>query len=192
MGCAFIIIDMQEDFFKGNLILNGKKYLLVKKINELISTCRITKTPIIWVRQEFEEDLSDAFLIMRKNNIHKTIKGTDGCKILNELNREENDLNIVKKRYSAFYKTNLEENLKGLNVETIILAGINTHACIRMAAIDAYQRDFEVILAEECIESYDVDFHKESFRYLTGSISKAMLNKNIQESLINNNHNVND
>jgi nicotinamidase-related amidase len=33
------------------------------------------------------------------------------------------------------------------------LAGINTHACIRTAAIDAFQRDYDVILAGDCIAS---------------------------------------
>jgi nicotinamidase-related amidase len=186
MGYAFIIIDMQEDFFKDNFILNQKKSSLIKKINELINICRISKTPLIWVTQEFEEDLSDAFLVMRENNIHKTIIGTEGCKILNDLNKNTNDLSIIKKRYSAFYKTSLEENLQALNIDTLILAGINTHACIRMAAVDAYQRDYKVILARECMDSYDEAFQNESLRYLTGYISKALFNKDIQEILISN------
>ncbi|WP_353682583.1 isochorismatase family protein [Mesorhizobium sp.] len=38
-----------------------------------------------------------------------------------------------------------------------MLCGVNTHACIRMAAVDAYQRDFRVVLAEECVGSYDAE-----------------------------------
>ncbi len=36
-----------------------------------------------------------------------------------------------------------------------MLAGINTHACTRMTAIDAYQRDLAVILPREAVDSYD-------------------------------------
>jgi maleamate amidohydrolase len=48
---------------------------------------------------------------------------------------------IIKKRYSGFYGTTLDETLARLAPDAIILAGINTHACIRTTAVDAYQRD---------------------------------------------------
>lgn len=120
---------------------------------------------------------------MRKNNIFKHIKGTEGCAIIRELGKSANDLYIIKKRYSAFYNTDLEKALKANNIDTLILAGINTHACIRMAAVDAYQRDYEVILAKDCIESYDKSFHDESIRYLTRYISKAFDNNDIKKLL---------
>lgn len=186
MKCALIIIDMQEDFFKDNLTLNKKRYLLTKNINFLIDICRASDVPIIWVTQEFEKDLSDAFMVMRENNVYKNIRGTQGCAILNELYKSANDLYIVKKRYSAFYNTDLEETLAANNVDTLVLAGINTHACIRMAALDAYQRDYKVILAKDCIDSYDKAFHEESIRYLTRYISKALDNNDIKKILTEN------
>ncbi|MGA7401137.1 MAG: isochorismatase family protein, partial [Candidatus Sulfotelmatobacter sp.] len=54
---------------------------------------------------------------------------------------------LIKKRYSAFYQTELDQLLHRLQPDAIILAGINTHACIRVTAIDAYQRDWETIVA---------------------------------------------
>jgi nicotinamidase-related amidase len=47
----------------------------------------------------------------------------------------------------------------GAVVDALIAAGINTHACICATAIDAYQRDFPVIVASDCIDSYDRQHH---------------------------------
>ncbi len=47
--------------------------------------------------------------------------------------------------------------LEGLGVTQVILCGVNAHACIRTAAIDAYQRDLRVIIATDYIGSYDVE-----------------------------------
>jgi isochorismate hydrolase len=58
----------------------------------------------------------------------------------------------------------------------LILAGINTHACIRMTAIDAYQRDIPVILAADCIGSYDREHHEISLRYMKDKIAVVMSN----------------
>jgi nicotinamidase-related amidase len=59
---------------------------------------------------------------------------------------------------------NLDNVLDQLQPDSIILAGINTDACIRMTAIDAYQRDWAVILASDCIASYDREHHDITLR----------------------------
>jgi nicotinamidase-related amidase len=59
--------------------------------------------PIVWVRQEFQADLSDAFLEVRAKGISITIKGTPGCQIIPELPIRPSEIVIVKKRYSAFF-----------------------------------------------------------------------------------------
>lgn len=59
-----------------------------------------------------------------------TIAGTDGCEILPELDHRPTDMTIVKKRYSAFFGTDLEATLKRVCPDMLVVAGINTHACI--------------------------------------------------------------
>jgi len=105
--------------------------------------------PIIWVRQEFEPDLRDAYPEMKAKGIRITIKGTGGCEITSELATAPTDPVVIKKRYSAFFGTQLDQMLHRLAPDVLILAGINTHACIRMTAIDAYQRDWKIVVAAE-------------------------------------------
>ena len=88
MKYALVIIDMLNDFFDRNPRLKKLKKALCKNSNELIRFARQKKVPVIWIRQEFKSDLSDAFLIMRKKKESVTIKGTKGCKVLEELNRK--------------------------------------------------------------------------------------------------------
>lgn len=183
MKATIIIIDVLQDFFReGRLKEHREK--LVKSINELVNIGRERGLPIIWVRQEFKDDLSDAFLALRKSGNKITIENTEGCKFLPELDRQESDHEILKKRYSAFFKTEMDDLLDRLGVDTLILAGVNTHACIRMAAVDAYQRDYKVILAIDCIDSYDEEFHKVSLRYLEKTISVPLSNEEIKSKLI--------
>ena len=179
MKTAILIIDMLNDYFlEGRLA--DRRTILCDKINELTTLGREIGLGIIWVRQEFKKDLSDAFLIMREKNISKTIEKTKGAQILNELIRNDADYEIIKKRYSAFYKTNLDEILNRANIQQLIICGINTHACVRMAAIDAYQRDIKVIIATDCVNSNDTDHHKITLRYLGNGIASLMGNEEIK------------
>ena len=175
MPTAILIIDMLNDFFHDGRLKERRKELC-GKINDLIHWGRQHNLKLIWVRQEFKEDLSDAFLTMRKKGIRKTIEKTAGSLILDELNLTEGDLEIIKKRYSAFYKTNLEEILSAAEIKQLILCGINTHACVRMTAIDAFQRDFEIVIASDCVESYDEEHHTVSLRYLGKDIARLLDN----------------
>jgi isochorismate hydrolase len=97
---------------------------------------------------------------------------------------DPSDTVIVKKRYSAFYGTILDEILARLGADTIILAGINTHACIRTTAIDAYQRDWPVILATDCVDSYDQEHHEISLRYMQDKVAALISNHEIRSRLV--------
>ncbi|MGB1247848.1 MAG: cysteine hydrolase family protein [Chitinophagales bacterium] len=183
MNTAVLVIDMLNDFFRDGR-LKDNRYKLCNNINTLLSAARKQNLEIFWVRQIFKEDLSDAFLVMKKRNIRITMENSEGAEFLKELDKNENDHEIVKKRYSAFYKTQLEEILANNGIDEIILCGVNTHACIRTAAIDAYQRDLEVIIAKDCVDSPDKRHHDISLQYLGNEISRVLNSKQIINSLL--------
>jgi nicotinamidase-related amidase len=176
---ALLIIDMLNDFFRQHARLAEQRPHLVASVNTLAEAFRHHGQPVIWVRQEFAPDLHDAFLEMRKHNLPVTIAGTDGCELLPELDRRPTDMTIVKKRYSAFFGTELEATLQRGRPDMLVVAGINTHACVRTTVIDAYQRDYEVVVAAECVASYDEAHHDMTKRYLDGAIARLLPNREI-------------
>jgi nicotinamidase-related amidase len=178
---ALLVIDMLNDFLDKWDPARRKQ--LICAINELVQIMRRASRPVIWVRQEFEPDLSDAFLEMRDKGIRVAIKGTPGAQIVSELALASSDAVIVKKRYSAFFGTDLDEILRRLQPDTLVIAGVNTHACIRTTAIDAYQRDWPVILASDCIDSYDSEHHDVSLKYMKDKIATLQSNREIEAML---------
>jgi maleamate amidohydrolase len=176
-----LVIDMQNDFLDGWPPVARES--LLRSTRDLVLLIRSHGYPVVWVRQEFEADLSDAFREIKSRGVSITIKGTAGCEIAPELPVAANDPVIVKKRFSAFFHTKLEGVLAELRPDTLILAGINTHACIRTTAIDAYQRDWPVIIASDCVGSYDEEHHAITLRYLQREIARAMSNREISSAL---------
>ena len=100
------VIDMLNDCF-GHAELDRVRTVLCSSINHLTALARANAYPVVWIRQEFEPDLSDAFLDMKRENIRMFVKGTRGPLILDELVRDKLDVEVVKKRYSMFYGTTL-------------------------------------------------------------------------------------
>ncbi|MDJ0916354.1 MAG: isochorismatase family cysteine hydrolase [Woeseiaceae bacterium] len=178
---CLIIIDMQNDFL-DRLEDEGLASLL-RNLNQLIDMFRASGCPVIWVRTLFEPDLSDAFLEMKDRQIAVAIRGTPGGAIHSDLRPLDDDRFIDKKRYSAFFGTDLDRVLDELRPDEITLAGVNTHACVRMTAIDAYQRDRRVLLASECIDSLDAEHARISMAYMHNKIGLAMTNAEIAKAI---------
>ena len=172
MRPMLLIIDMLNDFLDDWSTTDRAS--LVEGVRSLTEMFRAARQPIVWVRQEFEPDLSDAFQEMRRKNIRITIKGTQGAKIIPELMPGSEDHHVIKKRYSAFFRTDLDRLIADQRIDTVVLAGINTHACVRMTAIDAYQRDLEVIIPKQAVGSYDRSHQDISLRYMDGKIASVV------------------
>lgn len=111
---------------------------------------------------------------MKRENIRRYVKNTPGARILDELVREDSDIEIVKKRYSMFHGTRLDLLLQDLKPGLLILAGVNTHACVRTAAIDAFQRDYQVIVVRDCVASMDREHHDVTLKYLSRAIARVV------------------
>lgn len=182
MQPVFLFVDFLKDFFREPPLAT-RQPALVRAVNDLAAFARRHELPVVWVRQEFRDDLSDAFLSMRDTGRRVTMAGTPGCQVLDDLQRDPNDHQIVKKRYSAFFGTDLDRLLETLGCTHVVIAGVNTQACVRTTAIDAYQRDLRVLFAKEGISSYDDEFHRVSMRYLEQSIGRALTNEQLRTLL---------
>jgi nicotinamidase-related amidase len=178
---VLIVIDMQNDFLAR--WEPAARAALIVSINDLAAIVRRAGRPVIWIRQEFEPDLRDALPEMRLKGIRIVIKETEGCRLHAGLEVAATDRVIIKKRYSAFFGTELDGILKTLDADALIVAGINTHACIRTTVVDAYQRDWPVVLALDCIDSYDREHHEISLRYMDGKLATGMTNREIASEL---------
>src|SRR6202007_2941586 len=54
---------------------------------------------------------------------------------------------IQKRRYSAFFCTDLELLLRGLRVDTLIVCGFLPDVCVHYSCVDAHQRDYHLLVA---------------------------------------------
>ena len=182
MKPALVVIDMQKDFFQKKHLLEQRE-LLVENLNRLIELARKHKLPVIWVRQVWKYDLSNSPKHIRQSGKGYVLEGTKGSELLDELSKLSEDYEVIKTRNSGFFGTNLDSLLNELGVDTLIVGGINTHACVRMTAIDAWQKDYDVIVAKDCVASYDDKHHKVTMKYFEPVIAEIKTNEEIKKLL---------
>jgi nicotinamidase-related amidase len=91
----------------------------------------------------------------RGNAMRHNLAGSPGVEIMPGLFVEGDSVVNGKKRYSAFLHTGLEFLLRSVAARTVLLAGVNTNSCILSTAFEVVNRDFELVVLEDCVDSMD-------------------------------------
>jgi nicotinamidase-related amidase len=78
------------------------------------------------------------------------MRGAPGCRIHPDIEPKAGDHVLEKKASDAFYETGLKELLHGLNVRTIVLAGMQTEFCVDATVRSALSHEFDVVLLSDC------------------------------------------
>jgi nicotinamidase-related amidase len=155
---AVVVIDPQNDFLHadGWYATQGidvsHMQRCIEPLKTLLADARKKNIPIIWTRHG-TKGVEDGGPFMRLRPFLKDgglRQGTWGYEVLEELGPKPDDWYIEKTRLSAFYCTNLEVVLRGLQAETVLFTGVLTNQCVAATSKDAMFRDFKPIVIEEC------------------------------------------
>jgi nicotinamidase/pyrazinamidase len=163
MRPAIVVVDILKDAFKARNPSSIQEYLqVVPKIQSLIEKARRLNIPIIFACDSFLED----DFIFRGKKRQFSIRGTEGAEVIDELKPKGKDQILTKRRFSAFFKTDLDQTLRLLGADTVVVTGINTHVCVLATAIDSVCNDFYTIVLEDCSASRTGEAHQRGIELL--------------------------
>ncbi|HEV2768747.1 MAG TPA: isochorismatase family cysteine hydrolase [Solirubrobacteraceae bacterium] len=76
------------------------------------------------------------------------LEGAPGTALVPQLHGVDAHL-VRKRRYSAFFATDLDLLLRGLGVRTLVVCGYLSDVCVHYTCVDAHQHDFRLVLARD-------------------------------------------
>ena len=158
MNAAVIIIDLQEYFYKLDSLKFENK--INPNIKKLLQFAREAKLKIIHVITVYKKDKSNWPESYKTRDTMWCLEGTEDCKIIQNALPEENETVIIKKRFSSFYGTELDEVLQQNKIDTLFIAGYSGDVCVRMTTMDAFNRGYNLFWVSDCIESLFEDYKK--------------------------------
>ena len=162
-----VAIDDQNDFlhpdgwYATHEIDIAHMRRVIEPTKLLNEECRRRGVPIVWTRHG-TRGLDDGGPFMAKRMLLRDgglRTGTWGFEILEELDPRPEDWTIEKTRLSGFFQTNLEQILRSLGADTVIITGVLTNQCVGATCKDALYRDFKPIVVEECVGSATPHLH---------------------------------
>ena len=113
--------------------------------------------PVVWVCREHDPSGVDVELgrrhLFENGGKGVCVQNTPGAQLVAPLARKPGDLYIAKKRWSAFFGTSLDVQLRRLGVRRLILSGFQTPNCIRATAFDGISLDYSVTVLRDATAS---------------------------------------
>lgn len=177
---ALLVIDMQNSWChpQGSIGRNGYNATMMRNtvpyVKALVEACRKAGILDIWTIQNHYPDDITRKTHRIKPHTHRWTAGPPGLKNTweAEVVDELKDLAtgpaelIIKHRFSAFLDTRLDTLLRMKGINTLIICGVATTHCVETSVRDAYQRDYDVIVAEDAVAGLDLFDHEASLKLI--------------------------
>ena len=179
---------MQKDFLQDNGLLKvWGGPAIIPNILQLIQGFRAAHFPVIFTRHTYEDPEKDGGATARWWHVDRNSmllrERTWHSELHDVLIPRSNEEVIVKKRYSAFYNTDLESLLRTTDVRQILISGVCTNICCEATAHDAFFRDFDVLFLVDATGAIDETAHLATLRNIALAYGNLVITRQIIEAL---------
>lgn len=173
---ALVVVDMQNDFCSAGGMMDrlganvGLVQATVPVLAELLAAARAAGVLVVYLQNRTRSDgrYSAPADLLRKyltyadeEDLLITLEGSWGEQVIAELEPERGDVVIVKHRPDGFERTQLGLILKSNGIESVLIAGTSTFACVESTA-RALMEDYYVTVVEDCVAATDSDLQAAS------------------------------
>lgn len=145
---AMLIVDMVHDFCdpSGAMCLPGAERLYPIQ-NDLIQSARHTGMMIGWIVDAHRPSVRrDREFLKRAPHC---LEGTSGTDVVAQLDKQDDDFVFIKRRFSAFFGTDLDLTLRDNLIDTLIVFGVVTNICVRSTVHDAFFNGYQVVVPSD-------------------------------------------
>jgi ureidoacrylate peracid hydrolase len=168
---ALLVVDMQNDFCapggffeRGGLDI-GPGGAIADRIRRLLDDVRPLGVHVVFTKSARRDPQpqvlrpSRPFYRQPAADDRPFEPGTWGSEIVDALPVQPDDVVVEKPRYSAFFRTGLDETLRNRGIDTVLLTGTTTNCCVDATMRDAYYLDFNVLVVEDCVAGFGGEEH---------------------------------
>lgn len=160
---ALLVIDIQKSAFMdvkaGIPVMDGYRQNM-ERARSVVDAAHEADIPVIFIQEIHRRDMVDYGRELDGSEDIHCMEGEPGTPVaFEEMGRQPGDYYVPKRRYSAFFGTELEILLKGLKAETLIMVGGMTDVCVHYTFADGHQHDYYCRVVADCVGGTSPEAH---------------------------------
>jgi nicotinamidase-related amidase len=164
---ALILVDVQKSSELG--VDNGIPHMSggperVERSRAILAAARATGVPPIFIQEVHKRTLVDFGRELDGSETVHCLEGDELTELAGGIDPAPDEYHIRKRRYSAFFATELELVLKSHGIETVVLLGGLTDVCVHYTFVDAHQHDYRCKVVADATGGSSVEAHEAALR----------------------------
>jgi bifunctional isochorismate lyase/aryl carrier protein len=179
---ALLVHDMQRYFLAAFAADAAPLAPAVANIARLIGHCRAHDIPVFYTAQRGNQDRRDRGLQadlwgpgMRSGAEHEAI--------IEALAPTADDHVLVKHRYSAFQRSNLDTLMRARGRDQLLVTGVYAHIGCTATVAEAFQRDIEAFIAADAVADFSRADHDQALQWIARTCGVPLTTEQLLEHL---------
>ena len=185
---ALLVHDMQRYFVRafelerdGQPLPDAQINIAIANIRRLLDAAHAANIPVYYTAQPPRQNPADRRLLT--DFWGDGLQDDENAQILDELAPTEADTVLTKWRYSAFVRSPLEEQLKDLGRDQLIIGGIYAHIGCLTTALEAFMRDIQPFMVADALADFTEKEHRMACEYASGRCARVLNTAKVLENI---------
>lgn len=185
---ALLVHDMQRYFVRafelerdGQPLPGAQINIAIANIRRLLDAAHAANIPVYYTAQPPRQNPADRRLLT--DFWGDGLQDDENAQILDELVPTEADTVLTKWRYSAFVRSPLEEQLKYLGRDQLIIGGIYAHIGCLTTALEAFMRDIQPFMVTDALADFTAEEHRMACEYASGRCARVLNTAEVLEHI---------
>ena len=185
---ALLVHDMQGYFVRafelerdGQPLPDAQINIAIANIRRLLDAAHAANIPVYYTAQPSRQNPADRRLLT--DFWGDGLQDDESAQILDELAPTEADTVLTKWRYSAFERSPLEEQLKDLGRDQLIIGGVYAHIGCLTTALEAFMRDIQPFMVADALADFTEKEHRMACEYASGRCARVLNTAEVLEHI---------
>jgi biuret amidohydrolase len=165
---ALVVIDVQKGELLGEAVtgipvMSGAEERHART-KALVTRARESGVPVVFIQEVHKPSGVDFGRELDGAEGPHCVEGELATELAEGIEPTRDEYLIRKRRYSAFFATELDLVLRSYGAETLVLVGALTDVCVHYTAVDAHQHDYRIRVVVDCVGGSSYDGHDAALR----------------------------
>ncbi|PZD72170.1 Streptothricin hydrolase [Acaryochloris thomasi RCC1774] len=147
MKRGLIVIDVQNDYFKGGSMELVAMDKAASNCKRLLNAFRTEQAPLFYIQHISTQDHPTFFA-----------PNTPGCRIHNSIQPQEREVVLIKHYPNSFRETDLNAHLQKAGVEEVVVCGAMSQMCVDSTTRAAFDLGYKCHVISDACATKDLEF----------------------------------